>query len=213
MVVGLTLATAGLLWFTQLGVHSSYVAGVLPPEIIVSFGMGMTFVPMSSTALIGVDHKDAGVASALVNATQQVGGALGTALLNTVAATATASYLASHVALRRHDIAGRRPRLHDRLQRQRSADAARRDRRRRLRPGLARRAAVRAHRVRRRRGARHRGHDRLKQDRRVGQEADPTIGPRPLGNTGDRAVGLCCGAPRSAARGSTASHEHQDSGR
>jgi EmrB/QacA subfamily drug resistance transporter len=96
MVVGLTLATAGLLWFTQLGVHSSYVGGVLPPEIIVSLGMGMTFVPMSSTALIGVHDKDAGVASALVNATQQVGGALGTALLNTVAATATAAYLASH---------------------------------------------------------------------------------------------------------------------
>jgi EmrB/QacA subfamily drug resistance transporter len=96
MVVGLTLATAGLLWFTQLGVHSSYLGGVLGPEIIVSFGMGMTFVPMSSTALIGVHDKDAGVASALVNATQQVGGALGTALLNTVAATATASYLASH---------------------------------------------------------------------------------------------------------------------
>jgi len=96
MVVGLTLAAAGLLWFTQLGVHSSYAAGVLPPEIIVSLGMGMAFVPMSSTALIGVHEKDAGVASALVNATQQVGGALGTALLNTVAATATAAYLASH---------------------------------------------------------------------------------------------------------------------
>jgi EmrB/QacA subfamily drug resistance transporter len=97
MIVGLTMAAAGLLWFTQLGVHSSYAAHVLPPEIIVSLGMGMTFVPMSSTALIGVHAKDAGVASALVNATQQVGGALGTALLNTVAATATAAYLASHV--------------------------------------------------------------------------------------------------------------------
>ena len=97
MVVGITLATAGLVWFTQLGVHSSYAGGVLPPEIIVSLGMGMAFVPMSSTALVGVNHGDAGVASALVNATQQVGGALGTALLNTVAATATASYLASHV--------------------------------------------------------------------------------------------------------------------
>jgi len=97
MVGGLTLAAAGLLVFTQLGVHSSYAGGVLPPELLVSFGMGLTFVPMSSTALIGVDHQDAGVASALVNATQQVGGALGTALLNTVAATATASYLASHI--------------------------------------------------------------------------------------------------------------------
>jgi EmrB/QacA subfamily drug resistance transporter len=97
MVAGLTLATFALILFTQLSVHSSYAGGVLPPEILVSFGMGMTFVPMSSISLIGVDHKDAGVASALVNATQQVGGALGTALLNTVAATATASYLASHV--------------------------------------------------------------------------------------------------------------------
>jgi EmrB/QacA subfamily drug resistance transporter len=96
MVAGLTLATAGLAWFTQIGVHSSYAAGVLPPMIIVSLGMGMVFVPMSSTALIGVHDTDAGVASALVNATQQVGGALGIALLNTVAATATASYLAGH---------------------------------------------------------------------------------------------------------------------
>jgi hypothetical protein len=63
---------------------------------MVSLGMGMTFVPMSSTALVGVDPKDAGVASALVNTTQQVGGSLGTALLNTLAATAATTYLASH---------------------------------------------------------------------------------------------------------------------
>ena len=70
---------------------------VVPAELIVSLGMGMTFVAMSSTALIGVDPQDAGVASALVNTTQQVGGALGTALLNTVAATAAAGYFAAHV--------------------------------------------------------------------------------------------------------------------
>jgi len=58
--------------------------------------MGMAFVPLSSTALIGVEPKDAGVASALVNTTQQVGGSLGTALLNTVAATAATTYLAGH---------------------------------------------------------------------------------------------------------------------
>ena len=69
----------------------------MPGEIIVSLGMGMTFVPMSSTALVGVDPHDAGVASVLVNATQQVGGSLGTALLNTVAASAAASYLAGHL--------------------------------------------------------------------------------------------------------------------
>ena len=61
-----------------------------------SLGMGFAFVALSSTALIGVDDRDAGVASALVNTTQQVGGSLGTALLNTLAATATVSYIRSH---------------------------------------------------------------------------------------------------------------------
>ena len=97
MVTGLFLAAGGLVWFTGLGVHSSYVVHVLPPELLVSIGMGLAFVPMSSTALIGVDLGDAGVASALVNATQQVGGSLGTALLNTVAASAAADYLVAHL--------------------------------------------------------------------------------------------------------------------
>jgi EmrB/QacA subfamily drug resistance transporter len=96
MIVGLVLATGGLVWFTGLTPHSTYVAHVLFPEILVSLGMGMTFVPLSSTALIGVEPNDAGVASALVNTTQQVGGSLGTALLNTVAATAATSFLAGH---------------------------------------------------------------------------------------------------------------------
>ena len=96
IVVGLVLASAGLLWFTGLSVDSTFVANVLPPEILVSLGMGMAFVSLSNTALVGVDPSDAGVASALVNATQQVGGALGTALLNTVAATAATAYLAEH---------------------------------------------------------------------------------------------------------------------
>jgi EmrB/QacA subfamily drug resistance transporter len=96
MVVGMVMATVGLVLFTQLGVHSSYASHLLPPMIIISLGMGLVFVPLSSTALIGVHEHDAGVASALVNTTQQVGGSLGTALLNTVAATATASYLTSH---------------------------------------------------------------------------------------------------------------------
>lgn len=97
MVVGLLLATGGLFWFTALTVGSSYAAHVLPPEVLVSLGMGLAFVPMSSTALVGVDQGHAGVASALVNATQQVGGSLGTALLNTVAASAAATYLTSHL--------------------------------------------------------------------------------------------------------------------
>jgi EmrB/QacA subfamily drug resistance transporter len=97
MTFGLIMGTVGLAWFTRLGVDSTYVSHVLFPEIIVSLGMGMAFVPMSSTALIGVDPKDAGVASALVNTTQQVGSSLGTALLNTIAASAAATFVASHV--------------------------------------------------------------------------------------------------------------------
>jgi EmrB/QacA subfamily drug resistance transporter len=96
MVTGLLLGMGGLIWFTQLTPASSYLAHVVGAEILTSLGMGMAFVPMSSSALIGVDPSDAGVASALVNTTQQVGSSLGTALLNTLAATATATYLAAH---------------------------------------------------------------------------------------------------------------------
>jgi len=98
MVAGLSLATLGLFAFTRLGVHSSYLSHVLGPEILVSIGMGLAFVPMNSTALFGVDEDSAGVASALVNTTQQVGGALGTAFLNTVAASSTAAFLLTRVA-------------------------------------------------------------------------------------------------------------------
>ncbi|HEY1828959.1 MAG TPA: MFS transporter [Acidimicrobiales bacterium] len=93
---GLILAAIGLGLFTLLGVHSTYPTLLLPAEIIVSLGMGMSFVAMSSTSLVGVSPEDAGVASALVNSTQQTGGSLGAALINTIATTATASYLATH---------------------------------------------------------------------------------------------------------------------
>lgn len=98
MVGGLSVATIGLFLFSRLGVDSSYLAHVLAPEILVSVGMGVAFVPMNSTALFGVEEDSAGVASALVNTTQQVGGALGTAFLNTVAASSTAAFLISRVA-------------------------------------------------------------------------------------------------------------------
>jgi len=96
MSFGLLMAAAGLGLFTTLDVHSTYFVTVLPAEVIVSLGMGLAFVAMSSTALIGVHPEDAGVASALVNATQQTGGSMGAALINTIATTATASYLAVH---------------------------------------------------------------------------------------------------------------------
>lgn len=97
MTGGLAAATLGLAWLSQVGPHSAYPIHVLPAELLISLGMGLAFVPMSSTALLGVDQHDAGVASALVNTTQQVGASLGTALLNTVAASATGAYLASHL--------------------------------------------------------------------------------------------------------------------
>jgi EmrB/QacA subfamily drug resistance transporter len=96
MAIGLLLGVVGLAWFTQVGVHTGYLVHVLPAELVASFGLGMVFVPLSSTALIGVNQADAGVASALLNTTQQVGSSLGIALLNTIAASATASYLTSH---------------------------------------------------------------------------------------------------------------------
>ncbi|HWE67835.1 MAG TPA: MFS transporter [Acidimicrobiales bacterium] len=96
MLGGLTLGAVGLAWFTFLSVHSDFVSLVLPAELIVSLGMGLAFVAMSSTSLLGVHPEDAGVASALVNATQQTGSSLGAALINTIATSATASYLAVH---------------------------------------------------------------------------------------------------------------------
>jgi EmrB/QacA subfamily drug resistance transporter len=98
MVAGLAIATLGLIGFTRLGVDSSYLTHILGPELLVSFGLGLSFVPMNSTALLGVEDDSAGVASALVNTTQQVGGALGTAFLNTIAASSMAAFLATRVA-------------------------------------------------------------------------------------------------------------------
>jgi EmrB/QacA subfamily drug resistance transporter len=93
---GFVLATLGVLWLTQLPVDSSYLTHVVPAELLISLGMGHVFVPLSSTALLGVPDHDAGVASALVNTTQQVGGSLGIALLNTIATSATLHYARSH---------------------------------------------------------------------------------------------------------------------
>ena len=86
----------GLLWLTQIGVHTSYWTHLFPQQIVMSLGLGLAFPALSSTALTKVQEQDSGVASAMVNTTQQVGASLGAALLNTVAATATANYLASH---------------------------------------------------------------------------------------------------------------------
>lgn len=95
---GFLVASIGMAWTAQIDAGSSYVVQILPAQIAMSMGMGFAFVALSSTALTGVGEHDAGVASAALNTTQQVGGSLGTALLNTVATTATANYIASHEA-------------------------------------------------------------------------------------------------------------------
>ena len=96
--VGLLTNALGLLWLTQIGVHTSYWTHLFPQQIVMSLGLGLAFPALSSTALTKVREQDSGVASAMVNTTQQVGASLGAALLNTIAATATANYLASHGA-------------------------------------------------------------------------------------------------------------------
>jgi EmrB/QacA subfamily drug resistance transporter len=96
MTGGLLLATIGMVMLTQIGVDTSFWTHVLPAEVVLSLGMGITFGPMSSTALFGVADHDAGVASALINTTQQIGGSLGTALLNTIFTSAVAAYITDH---------------------------------------------------------------------------------------------------------------------
>ncbi|MEW1913080.1 MFS transporter [Kitasatospora sp. NPDC085895] len=96
MVPGFLVASLGMLILTQIDVNSSYPALILPGLILMGLGMGTAFMPAMSLATHGVEPRDAGVASAMVNTSQQVGGAIGTALLNTIAASATTAYLTSH---------------------------------------------------------------------------------------------------------------------
>jgi len=92
--VGLVLAASGLFLFAQLTPTSSYLGGLLPPMIIMAVGMGLVFVPLTLTAVSGVEHHESGLASALLNTVQQVGGSLGLAALATIAATVTTNAFA-----------------------------------------------------------------------------------------------------------------------
>lgn len=96
LVGGMALATVGLFWLATLNASSTWASTVLPAEVVMSIGLGLVFVPLSSVALFGVAANDTGVASALLNTTQQIGGALGVALLNTLYTSAVASYLTAH---------------------------------------------------------------------------------------------------------------------
>jgi predicted MFS family arabinose efflux permease len=87
---GMLLGTAGLLLLTQLPVHGSYAANVLPSIILSSLGMGAVFMPLTLVATTGLEDEDQGLASGLFNTSQQVGGALGLAVLSTIATNRTA---------------------------------------------------------------------------------------------------------------------------
>ena len=99
MVPGLIAAGIGLLLLTRITPETSYLTHVVPSLLIMSSGMALVFIPLTSTSLHAVSHHDTGVASAMVNTSQQIGGSLGTALLNTVAATATTTYVAANSQL------------------------------------------------------------------------------------------------------------------
>ncbi|MFK0169105.1 MFS transporter [Streptomyces sp. NPDC090306] len=97
MVPGMVLAAGGMLILTQITVRSDYTTQIMPALILLGLGMGLTFMPVFATATAGVAPKDSGATSATVNTAQQVGGSIGTALLNTIATTSTATYVAAHV--------------------------------------------------------------------------------------------------------------------
>jgi hypothetical protein len=93
---GIAISAVGLFLLTGLHTGSSYATGVLPGLLAFGAGIGLVFSSAMSTAVSGIAADDAGVASAMVNTAQQVGGSIGTALLNTIAASAAADYAAAN---------------------------------------------------------------------------------------------------------------------
>src|SRR6266446_6021571 len=98
IAAGMLLCAGGMALLTQVTVTSSYVSGVLPSVLILGLGLGQIFAQAINTATAGVAREDSGVASALVNTMQQVGGSIGAAALSTIALSATATYLTGHEA-------------------------------------------------------------------------------------------------------------------
>jgi EmrB/QacA subfamily drug resistance transporter len=96
VVPGLLIAAVGMALLTRLTPGASYASSVLPTELLLGFGLGLAIVPCVSTATNNAEPGDVGVTSATTNTSQQVGASIGTALLNTVAASATAAYLVTH---------------------------------------------------------------------------------------------------------------------
>jgi EmrB/QacA subfamily drug resistance transporter len=98
LVVGMGMLTAGLVYFTQVSVDGTYLTDLLPGFLVIGVGIGFSFVPISIAALAGVQPAEAGLASGLINTSQQIGGALGIAALSTIATTRTSDALVSGTA-------------------------------------------------------------------------------------------------------------------
>jgi MFS family permease len=95
LVTGMVALTSGLVYFTQVSVNGTYLGDLLPGFLLVGVGLGFSFVPISIAALAGVGSAEAGLASGLFNTTQQIGGALGIAVLSTIATSRTTHALAA----------------------------------------------------------------------------------------------------------------------
>ena len=98
IVAGSAMVAGGMFWFSRLTDHAGYASHLLGPQLVSSFGLGLVFVPLALVALHNVAEQDSGVASSLLNTAQQVGGAIGLALLGTVAWTAVANSVRNQVA-------------------------------------------------------------------------------------------------------------------
>jgi EmrB/QacA subfamily drug resistance transporter len=99
LIAGLALFAGGLVWFAQLPVHGNYLADLLGPSLLIALGLGFAFVPITILAETGVHDREYGLASGLLNTSQQIGGALGLAVLATIATTRT-----NHLAASQHPI-------------------------------------------------------------------------------------------------------------
>ena len=99
LVVGMAMLTAGLVFFTQVSVEGTYVRDLLPGFLVIGVGIGFSFVPISIAALAGVRPAEAGLASGLINTSQQIGGALGIAVLSTIATSGAEDAVASGAIL------------------------------------------------------------------------------------------------------------------
>ena len=99
--LGCSTAALGMVLLTRIGVDTAYASHVLPSLLLIGVGFGLTLAPSFATATFGVPARDSGVASAMVNTSQQVGGSIGTALLSTLAVSATTDFVTDQ---------GRRPR-------------------------------------------------------------------------------------------------------